>query len=139
MGTLFPHRPHQINHVEYSLSDSLQWTGYTVFYIATILIGFWVIMLLLPPACVPETNPNAVAADNSLGSSRSMFTTKNNTSIIAQRGGVAVLPCSVQLNSQATVCAPERKERGDSPLSPRVIPLEINLQDKPRWRRQDSS
>lgn len=36
-------------------------------------------------------------------SSQSHFVTRNNTRIIAQRGGLAILPCTVRLNSPATV------------------------------------
>lgn len=36
-------------------------------------------------------------------SSQSHFTTKNSTRVIAQKGGLAVLPCVVKLNSPATV------------------------------------
>lgn len=36
-------------------------------------------------------------------STQSHFTTKNNTRVIAQKGGLAILPCVVKLNSPATV------------------------------------
>ncbi|XP_039969796.1 uncharacterized protein LOC120781632 isoform X2 [Bactrocera tryoni] len=36
-------------------------------------------------------------------SSQSHFSTKNSTRVIAQKGGLAVLPCVVKLNSPATV------------------------------------
>lgn len=39
-------------------------------------------------------------------SSQSHFTTKNSTRVIAQKGGLAVLPCVVKLNSPATVSIP---------------------------------
>lgn len=32
-----------------------------------------------------------------------LFTTRNNTRVIAQRGGLAVLPCAVKWNPSATV------------------------------------
>lgn len=32
-----------------------------------------------------------------------LFTTRNNTKVIAQRGGLAVLPCAVKWNPTATV------------------------------------
>lgn len=32
-----------------------------------------------------------------------LFNTRNNTRVIAQRGGLAVLPCAVKLNPSATV------------------------------------
>lgn len=33
-----------------------------------------------------------------------LFTTRNNTRIIAQRGGLAILPCAIKWNPSATVC-----------------------------------
>lgn len=32
------------------------------------------------------------------------FTTRNNTKIVVQIGGLAILPCTVKINSPATVC-----------------------------------
>ncbi|XP_054083480.1 uncharacterized protein LOC105219897 isoform X2 [Zeugodacus cucurbitae] len=43
-------------------------------------------------------------------SSQSHFTTKNSTRVIAQKGGLAVLPCVVKLNSPATVSWIRRKD-----------------------------
>ncbi|XP_004519420.1 uncharacterized protein LOC101451426 isoform X1 [Ceratitis capitata] len=43
-------------------------------------------------------------------SGQSHFTTKNNTRVIAQKGGLAVLPCVVKLNSPATVSWIRRKD-----------------------------
>lgn len=40
---------------------------------------------------------------NLFSNGRSQFSTKNNTRIIAQKGGLAILPCVVKLNSPATV------------------------------------
>jgi len=34
---------------------------------------------------------------------QSQFNTKNNTRVIAQKGGLAILPCVVKVNSPATV------------------------------------
>lgn len=36
-------------------------------------------------------------------SDSALFTTRNNTKVIAQRGGLAVLPCAVKWNPTATV------------------------------------
>lgn len=38
-----------------------------------------------------------------LSSDSALFTTRNNTKVIAQRGGLAVLPCAVKWNPTATV------------------------------------
>lgn len=43
---------------------------------------------------------------NLFSNGRSQFATKNNTRIIAQKGGLAILPCVVKLNSPATVTKP---------------------------------
>lgn len=43
-------------------------------------------------------------------SSQSHFSTKNSTRVIAQKGGLAVLPCVVKLNSPATVSWIRRKD-----------------------------
>ncbi|XP_053960955.1 uncharacterized protein LOC128865060 [Anastrepha ludens] len=43
-------------------------------------------------------------------SGQSHFTTKNNTRVIAQKGGLAVLPCVVKLSSPATVSWIRRKD-----------------------------
>jgi hypothetical protein len=40
---------------------------------------------------------------NSISSVQSHFITKNNTRVISQRGGSAVLPCSVTMSTPATV------------------------------------
>ena len=40
---------------------------------------------------------------NSLSSVQSHFITKNSTRVISQRGGLAVLPCSVTMSTPATV------------------------------------
>ncbi|XP_037959151.1 probable serine/threonine-protein kinase roco9, partial [Teleopsis dalmanni] len=40
----------------------------------------------------------------------SQFTTKNNTRVVAQKGGLAILPCVVKLNSPATVSWIRRKD-----------------------------
>lgn len=40
---------------------------------------------------------------NSLTSVQSHFITKNSTRVISQRGGLAVLPCSVTMSTPATV------------------------------------
>lgn len=45
---------------------------------------------------------------NLFSNGRSQFSTKNNTRIIAQKGGLAILPCVVKLNSPATVSAIEQ-------------------------------
>lgn len=37
--------------------------------------------------------------------SETQFTTRNNTRIVVQIGGLAVLPCTVKINSPATVCS----------------------------------
>lgn len=37
------------------------------------------------------------------GSAATLFTTRNNTRVIAQRGGLAVLPCAIKWNPAATV------------------------------------
>lgn len=39
-----------------------------------------------------------------MSSDAALFTTRNNTKVIAQRGGLAVLPCAVKWNPTATVC-----------------------------------
>lgn len=36
--------------------------------------------------------------------SETQFTTRNNTRIVVQIGGLAILPCTVKINSPATVC-----------------------------------
>ncbi|XP_034666035.1 uncharacterized protein LOC117899979 [Drosophila subobscura] len=41
---------------------------------------------------------------------QSQFTTKNNTRVIAQKGGLAILPCVVKINSPATVSWIRRKD-----------------------------
>lgn len=38
-----------------------------------------------------------------MSSDAALFTTRNNTRVIAQRGGLAVLPCAVKWNPTATV------------------------------------
>lgn len=38
-----------------------------------------------------------------MSSDSALFTTRNNTKVIAQRGGLAVLPCAVKWNPTATV------------------------------------
>ncbi|XP_055857215.1 uncharacterized protein LOC129920072 isoform X2 [Episyrphus balteatus] len=43
-------------------------------------------------------------------STQSHFSTKNNTRVIAQKGGLAILPCVVKLNSPATVSWIRRKD-----------------------------
>ncbi|XP_030383619.1 uncharacterized protein LOC115631104 [Scaptodrosophila lebanonensis] len=43
-------------------------------------------------------------------SAHSQFTTKNNTRVIAQKGGLAILPCVVKVNSPATVSWIRRKD-----------------------------
>ncbi len=49
-------------------------------------------------------NGRASVSQNHLTSSVSaLFTTRNNTRIIAQRGGLAILPCAVKWNPSATV------------------------------------
>lgn len=40
---------------------------------------------------------------NSLSSVHSHFITKNSTRVISQRGGLAILPCSVTMTQPATV------------------------------------
>lgn len=39
-----------------------------------------------------------------MSSDSALFTTRNNTKVIAQKGGLAVLPCAVKWNPTATVC-----------------------------------
>lgn len=45
------------------------------------------------------------SSSNSLviGSNTSQFITKNNTRVVSQRGGFAILPCSVTMSTPATV------------------------------------
>lgn len=40
---------------------------------------------------------------NLFTNSRSQFITRNNTRVIVQKGGLAILPCVVKLNAAATV------------------------------------
>jgi hypothetical protein len=49
------------------------------------------------------TDNDDLASYNFLSQSHGYFVTKNNTKIIAQRGGMAFLPCTVKLTSPATV------------------------------------
>uniref|UniRef100_A0A182WL53 Ig-like domain-containing protein n=1 Tax=Anopheles minimus TaxID=112268 RepID=A0A182WL53_9DIPT len=51
------------------------------------------------------SNEAKAAHRNSLGPLQSQFITKNNTRVISQRGGLAVLPCSVTMTTPATVIA----------------------------------
>lgn len=44
-----------------------------------------------------------------MSSDSALFTTRNNTKVIAQRGGLAVLPCAVKWNPTATVSFMKRK------------------------------
>ncbi|XP_062135805.1 uncharacterized protein LOC133845365 isoform X1 [Drosophila sulfurigaster albostrigata] len=51
------------------------------------------------------------SSQNHFGSSlQSQFNTKNNTRVIAQKGGLAILPCVVKVNSPATVSWIRRKD-----------------------------
>lgn len=44
------------------------------------------------------------SSQNHFGSTvPSQFNTKNNTRVVAQKGGLAILPCVVKVNSPATV------------------------------------
>ncbi|CAD7086357.1 unnamed protein product [Hermetia illucens] len=43
-------------------------------------------------------------------SASSHFTTKNNTKVVAQKGGLAILPCALKLNSPATVSWIRRRD-----------------------------
>lgn len=46
-----------------------------------------------------HSNSNSLA----IGSNTSQFLTKNNTRVVSQRGGFAILPCSVTMSTPATV------------------------------------
>ncbi|KAH8287834.1 hypothetical protein KR018_001856 [Drosophila ironensis] len=51
------------------------------------------------------------SSQNHFGNSiQSQFNTKNNTRVIAQKGGLAILPCVVKVNSPATVSWIRRKD-----------------------------
>uniref|UniRef100_A0A182YJ62 Ig-like domain-containing protein n=1 Tax=Anopheles stephensi TaxID=30069 RepID=A0A182YJ62_ANOST len=56
------------------------------------------------------SNEAKAAHRNSLGPLQSQFITKNNTRVISQRGGLAVLPCSVTMTTPATVSWFRRKD-----------------------------
>ncbi|XP_050094743.1 uncharacterized protein LOC126577283 [Anopheles aquasalis] len=57
-----------------------------------------------------DSNEAKAAHRNSLGPLQSQFITKNNTRVISQRGGLAVLPCSVTMTTPATVSWFRRKD-----------------------------
>ncbi|KFB48292.1 AGAP005794-PA-like protein [Anopheles sinensis] len=57
-----------------------------------------------------NSNEAKAAHRNSLGPLQSQFITKNNTRVISQRGGLAVLPCSVTMTTPATVSWFRRKD-----------------------------
>lgn len=50
-----------------------------------------------------ESGKASVSQNHITSSGAALFTTKNNTRIIAQRGGLAILPCAVKWNPSATV------------------------------------
>ncbi|XP_050072793.1 Fc receptor-like protein 5 [Anopheles maculipalpis] len=57
-----------------------------------------------------DSNEAKAVHRNSLGPLQSQFITKNNTRVISQRGGLAVLPCSVTMTTPATVSWFRRKD-----------------------------
>lgn len=94
---------------------------------------FSVLVRWLAPLCLGHleqmcANGNAINTDSGYGTGKgsksgtssnsqnrimssdsALFTTRNNTKVIAQRGGLAVLPCAVKWNPTATVSFMKRK------------------------------
>uniref|UniRef100_A0A8W7P4U4 Ig-like domain-containing protein n=1 Tax=Anopheles coluzzii TaxID=1518534 RepID=A0A8W7P4U4_ANOCL len=66
--------------------------------------------LLFSSFPLSDSNEAKAAHRNSLGPLQSQFITKNNTRVISQRGGLAVLPCSVTMTTPATVSWFRRKD-----------------------------
>lgn len=66
------------------------------------------LLIYLYILCVAENGGKSAGSGSqqnyiSSGAAATLFTTRNNTRVIAQRGGLAVLPCAIKWNPAATV------------------------------------
>ncbi|KAL9926607.1 uncharacterized protein LOC119633678 [Glossina fuscipes] len=74
-----------------------------------ILRGLFLIIVIVCIGTYSDMGKNS-SPQNLFSNGRSQFATKNNSRIIAQKGGLAVLPCVVKLNSPATVSWIRRRD-----------------------------
>ncbi|XP_073824794.1 defective proboscis extension response 19 [Musca autumnalis] len=70
------------------------------------------LLLIIPFVCIgaySDMGKNS-SPQNLFTNGRSQFITKNNSRVVVQKGGLAILPCVVKLNSAATVSWIRRKD-----------------------------
>ncbi|XP_037818786.1 uncharacterized protein LOC119608441 [Lucilia sericata] len=71
------------------------------------------LLLIIPFVCIgaySDMGKNSSPQNLFTNAGRSQFATKNNSRVVVQKGGLAILPCVVKLNSPATVSWIRRKD-----------------------------